>query len=118
MRNNINDIDVLYYTIKAMRALVPDAKINISFKDKGKFDYSGITIENGYTMPSEEEILNKIDDLYDADTLRIENTKYQKDRQKEYPTIGDQLDALFHAGVFPAEMAEQIQAIKNKYPKE
>jgi len=43
--------------------------------------------------------------------------EYQRNRAGEYPTIGDQLDALFHAGVFPEEMAEKIQAIKNKYPK-
>ena len=42
---------------------------------------------------------------------------YAKDRALEYPSIGDQLDALFHAGVFPADMAAQIQAIKDKYPK-
>jgi hypothetical protein len=39
-------------------------------------------------------------------------------RRFEYPSIGDQLDALFHAGVFPAEMAARIQAVKDKYPKE
>lgn len=38
-------------------------------------------------------------------------------RVLEYPSIGDQLDALFHAGVFPADMAEKIQAVKDKYPK-
>jgi hypothetical protein len=38
-------------------------------------------------------------------------------RANEYPPIGDQLDALFHAGLFPAEMADKIQAIKDKYPK-
>jgi hypothetical protein len=38
-------------------------------------------------------------------------------RAKEYPSIGDQLDALFHAGVFPADMAATIQAVKDKYPK-
>lgn len=42
---------------------------------------------------------------------------YARKRAAEYPPIGDQLDALFHAGVFPAEMADKIQAIKNKYPK-
>lgn len=39
-------------------------------------------------------------------------------RKAEYPAIGDQLDALFHAGVFPPEMAALIQAVKDKYPKE
>lgn len=34
-----------------------------------------------------------------------------------YPPIGDQLDALYKAGVFPQEMAEQIAAVKLKYPK-
>lgn len=42
---------------------------------------------------------------------------YAELRVMEYPPIGDQLDALFHAGVFPAEMAAQIQAVKDKYPK-
>ena len=43
--------------------------------------------------------------------------QYARDRVSEYPSIGDQLDALFHAGVFPAEMAATIQAVKDKYPK-
>lgn len=42
---------------------------------------------------------------------------YKALRAAEYPTIGDQLDALFKGGVFPVEMAEQIAAIKAKYPK-
>jgi len=41
----------------------------------------------------------------------------QQARATAYPEIGDQLDALFHAGVFPAEMAAEIQAVKDKYPK-
>lgn len=42
---------------------------------------------------------------------------YKELRAAEYPPIGDQLDALFHAGVFPADMAAVIQAVKEKYPK-
>ena len=42
---------------------------------------------------------------------------YARKRAAEYPAIGDQLDALFHAGVFPAEMAAELQAVKDKYPK-
>jgi hypothetical protein len=42
---------------------------------------------------------------------------YQDKRKAEYPAIGDQLDALFKAGVFPADMAATIQAVKDKYPK-
>jgi hypothetical protein len=43
---------------------------------------------------------------------------YKENRVKEYPPIGDQLDALYHAGVFPASMTASIKAIKDKYPKE
>ena len=42
-------------------------------------------------------------------------TQYRRDRV--YPSIGDQLDALFHAGVFPPEMAAQLKAVKTAHPK-
>ena len=42
---------------------------------------------------------------------------YKSQRAAEYPSIGDQLDALFHAGMLPRELTIQIQAIKAKYPK-
>jgi hypothetical protein len=45
-------------------------------------------------------------------------TSYQYQRAMNYPAIGDQLDALFHAGVFPADMAAKIQAVKDQFPKE
>ena len=63
---------------------------------------------------SESEINAKAAELeaqYDAKA-------YARSRAAEYPAIGDQLDALFHAGVFPADMAAAIQAVKDKYPKE
>jgi hypothetical protein len=42
---------------------------------------------------------------------------YRDKRANKYPSIGDQLDALYHAGVFPADMAAQIKAVKDSYPK-
>lgn len=59
--------------------------------------------------------------LVDEEVARMEAerlaTEYQRQRAVEYPPIGDQLDALFHAGVFPEEMAAKLQAVKDKYPK-
>ena len=46
-----------------------------------------------------------------------DSQEYARNRQEEYPSIGDQLDALFHASVFPSEMASTLQAVKDKYPK-
>ena len=53
----------------------------------------------------------------DAVNAWVDPDAYKFSRASEYPAIGDQLDALFHAGVFPADMAAQIQAVKDKYPK-
>ena len=44
--------------------------------------------------------------------------EYQRKRVVEYPPIGDQLDDLYHAGLFSEEMMERIKEIKDKYPKE
>ncbi len=55
----------------------------------------------------------------EAEALRPkpQELTYAQKRATEYPPIGDQLDALFHAGVFPVEMAALVQAVKDKYPK-
>lgn len=42
---------------------------------------------------------------------------YQEQRAQAYPSIGDQLDALYHAGVFPADMAAKLLEIKTRFPK-
>jgi|DEB0MinimDraft_4_1074332.scaffolds.fasta_scaffold61859_3 hypothetical protein len=43
---------------------------------------------------------------------------YRKVRRSLYPDIGDQLDSLYHAGIFPTEMANKIKSIKDAYPKD
>jgi hypothetical protein len=53
---------------------------------------------------------NRLTDEYEAG-------EYARKRELAYPPIGDQLDALFHAGVFPEDMAAQLQAVKDEYPK-
>jgi len=42
---------------------------------------------------------------------------YIAKRQAEYPSIGDQLDALWKGGDAAAEMLAKVQAVKVKYPK-
>ena len=60
---------------------------------------------------------NSVEIDIDAVNAWVDPDAYKFSRASEYPAIGDQLDALFHAGVFPADMAAQIQAVKDKYPK-
>lgn len=73
-------------------------------------------------------VIIRDDQAFDADNNQVsydaaavaawfDPNAYKASRAAEYPAIGDQLDALFHAGVFPADMAATIQAVKDKYPK-
>ena len=47
-----------------------------------------------------------------------DNAAYQRNRVAEYPSIGDQLDMIYHNGDGGAEFQAAIKAIKDKYPKE
>ena len=47
----------------------------------------------------------------------IDANAYKQQRAAEYPTIGDQLDALWKGGDAAVEMLALVQAVKNKYPK-
>ena len=42
---------------------------------------------------------------------------YQWEREKEYPSIGEQLDMIFHAGLGGDEFQAAIQAVKDAHPK-
>lgn len=68
-------------------------------------------LDNIQSQPTEEELNAEIDRLqaeYDA-------KQYQRDRAKEYPSIVDQLDTLYHGGYDAWKTS--IDAVKNKFPK-
>jgi hypothetical protein len=57
---------------------------------------------------------------YDEATVQayIDAHSYIGKRVAEYPTIGDQLDALWKGGDAQTEMLAKVMAVKAKYPKE
>jgi hypothetical protein len=69
-------------------------------------------LDTEQTQPTETEIQAEIIRLQAA----YDSKEYQRKRQAEYPPITDQLDTLYHGGV--DAWKAQIQAVKNKYPKE
>jgi len=83
--------------VSALQHLAPDAQYTI-INDE-------IIWECDLPQPSDSEI--------ERVGLLIEN---KTNRQNNYPPIGDQLGALFDAGVFPVDMAAKIQAVKDAYP--
>jgi len=82
---------------KAIRALYSNV---VSIDDtEGAFDSQGNKVEIDMAL---------VDAWVDPDTY-----KYQ--RAKEYPSIVDQLDTIYHDGI--DAWKEQINTIKEKYPK-
>tara|TARA_A100001388_G_C28752858_1_gene493220 strand:- start:120 stop:398 length:279 start_codon:yes stop_codon:yes gene_type:complete len=77
--------------------------------------YSNVTVVNGDIAYDKDGNEVEVDQALIDSWVDPDEHKYQ--RMSEYPSIGDQLDALYHAGVFPEDMANKIKAVKDKYPK-
>ena len=94
--------------ISAILALDPDAQVSVNGES-----LDGITWHDGNPNNiTNDQITAKQAELqadYDA-------KQYQRDRQKEYPSIEDQLDDLYHNGIDGWKTT--IKAVKDKYPKE
>lgn len=96
--------------VHALLSLRPGAKWQISGENYANLEW----LDEKQTKPSKSEI--------DAELARLESeytaTEYKRLREKEYPSIGDQLDALWKGGEAAEEMLARVQAVKAKYPKE
>ena len=93
--------------VDAINSLVPNADFAI-------YDNTNIVWNSHDVAPVTNEQI-------DAELVRLlqeyDRNQYKHERQPEYPSIGDQLDDLFHAGAFSPEMTAKIQAVKDKHPK-
>lgn len=92
--------------IQAIISLVPGAEVTVRGEEVEWYNPSVAPVTDAEIAA---EVI-RLQAEYDA-------KEYQRKRAPEYPPIGDQLDALFKAGAFPADMAAKIQAVKDKYPK-
>jgi len=93
--------------VDAILALDSKAKVKIVSEDYSKITWfddnpNKITVDQIKTKKAE---LDKVE----------ESLAYQEKRRKEYPTIEDQLDDMYHNGF--DKWKESIKAIKDKYPK-
>ena len=70
-------------------------------------------LDSEQTEPTADELKAEVTRLqaeYDAQA-------YARSRANEYPSIGDQLDMIYHNGDGGATFQAAIKAIKDKYPK-
>jgi len=92
--------------IDAIRKINLNAEVSVSGND-----INNITWENGTTPIPKADIEAKMVEVqaeYDA-------KQYQRDRAKEYPSIADQLDDIYHNGI--DAWKAKIKTTKDKYPK-
>ena len=92
----------------AIQSLVPGAEVSV-----GMYDQTIVWHNPSVAPVTFKQILEEQQRLQSV----YEWSEYQRNRASEYPSIQEQLDALYHAGVFPAEMADRIRAVKEKYPR-
>ena len=75
-------------------------------------DVSSITLQDGskldITQAEVDEQKAELQAEYDAQAYA---------RNRIYPEIGDQLDDLYHAGVFSADMTAKLKKVKDDNPK-
>ena len=89
---------------EAIRKAYPDAVTIDDGTGAFKVDGSQITLEQ-----------SKIDAARTTLNAEYAALEYSRNRAKEYPSIEDQLDTIYHSGV--AGWKTTIKAIKDKYPK-
>jgi len=96
----------MYDICSAILAINPSAKVLVKSEDLDQ-----ITWLNGTTPISKADIQAKQAELQTA----YDNNQYQRDREKEYPSIVDQLDDIYHNGINAWKAT--IKVTKDKYPK-
>ena len=95
--------------INAILKINPNAVVTVRGSDINTCE---IEWHNGTTPISKADIEAKMVEVqadYDA-------KQYQRDRAKEYPSMADQLDDIYHNGIDAWKAT--IKITKDKYPKE
>ena len=90
--------------IQAIVALNPTAQVNVNGEEIEWVDGNPTDI-------TREQIDAKIIEL----ETDYDNNQYQRNRKKEYPSIEDQLDNIYHNGIDGWKAT--IKTTKDKYPK-
>ena len=92
--------------MQAILSLVPGAQVTVR---DGVVEWINPSVASVTESQIATEVI-RLQAEYDA-------KEYQRKRAPEYPSIGDQLDALWKGGAAAEEMLAKVQAVKAKYPK-
>ena len=88
----------------------PDFETEVILQDDG----SGVYLKT-WNAPEPEPTSAQLDAADGAATTAEALQTVQNNRRKEYPSVADQLDKIYHDGI--NEWKKVIKATKDKYPK-
>ena len=88
----------------AVRAAYPEVRGQNPNGDYHDNNGNKVTIDDSVVAAKKTELINE----YNAE-------QYKRDRAKEYPSVVDQLDDIYHNGIDGWKAT--IKATKDKYPK-
>ena len=89
----------------AILAINPDAQVSVNAEDFEQITWYDTAVISKADIVAKQAELKA---AYDA-------KEYQRSRAKEYPSMADQLDDIYHNGV--AGWKTTIKVTKDKYPK-
>ena len=93
--------------LKSIIKIKSDAQVTVFDNDIDRIKWS----DGNPTNITKKQILDKQAELQ----TEYNNNQYQRDRKKEYPSIVDQLDYIYHNGIDGWKAT--IKITKDKYPK-
>lgn len=73
----------------ALMSLIPNVRFSVENNDFDKIEIQDANV----AVPSRQDIQNEIERLQSIEDA----IEYQHNRRKQYPSIGDQLDMLWHS---------------------
>ena len=102
----------MIFTLEIYLASLKDGQW-FTFTDHDNKVYSNLIILDESDKPTEQECIDGVKAMQ-AD---YDSRQYMRNRRVKYPDIGDQLDDLYHAGVFSADMIAKLKKVKDDNPK-
>ena len=91
------------------------SKLYIYYNADGKEISRTVTDDGGLKDPRFTEVSQA---FFDSVPVPEPVLTYRNRRARMYPSVGDQLDALWTGGTDAEEMRQKILAVKAKYPKD
>jgi hypothetical protein len=112
--NHINDILCQLHTNSWYEYTDNANQVYANLRLADKIGVGGVMVDNPVTeLPSEEVLNAKLKEL--QDTFDAVNNDVLVARRREYPSIADQLDEIYHNGI--DSWKSMIKVTKDKYPK-